>query len=513
MRRCLLALFVVLLVFAAPTPSAVSAEGDWESLAPGITYREFRLPGPNNAYVARMDRGEPTVILESAIAQGSLAEGTETVRSMAARYDQTISAWGGTWGARNSVVVAINGSFFDPETGIPETGVIQSGWYAKRFDDLGGGSGFVWTQDRRAFVGGCVVHLPENQLITFPVQGETFRIRRINDARRDQGFVLYTPQFGPRTPEGEPRVEVLVEMSRPAGVVPPPGASWGVVKQVRSGQGGMVILFGHAVLSAGPIFGSWLRDNLRPGDLVGLSMEVTHLDASCRSRARQDWTLAYASIGGSFYFLRDGRLREFDDPGATSRHPRSAVCFNEAFIYFVVVDGRDPGVSEGMTIGELGLFCRDKLGAKWGLNQDGGGSSTMVVNSEVRNVPSDGHEREVANGLMMVVVEPASRSTAFQEGQKVWAVGTAELRSGPGPDSPVLAVLSRGAQGRVASSMSRVQGILAKGTYWWLVAFGETEGWVREDSLAGGNPGGVGFSPRNLSTSQCAWSQALGIDG
>ena len=36
--------------------------------------------------------------------------------------------------------------------------MVQSGWYAKRFDDLGGGSGFAWKLDRSAFIGECVDH-------------------------------------------------------------------------------------------------------------------------------------------------------------------------------------------------------------------------------------------------------------------------------------------------------------------------------------------------------------------
>ena len=36
------------------------------------------------------------------------------------------------------------------------------------------------------------------------------------------------------------------------------------------------------------------------------------------------------------------------------------------------------------------------------VNMDGGGSSVMVVNGAIKNSPSDGIERAVVNGLMMV---------------------------------------------------------------------------------------------------------------
>ena len=93
---------------------AVSGEDlTWQTIASGIQYREFSISGPNHIYVARMDRVNPQVTLESSIAQGRLSGGLETVREMAARYDQSISYWGDEWGGRNQVVAAINGFFYD----------------------------------------------------------------------------------------------------------------------------------------------------------------------------------------------------------------------------------------------------------------------------------------------------------------------------------------------------------------------------------------------------------------
>ncbi|NIP44251.1 MAG: hypothetical protein GWN61_22710, partial [candidate division Zixibacteria bacterium] len=72
-----------------------------------------------------------------------------------------------------------------------------------------------------------------------------------------------------------------------------------------------------------------------------------------------------------------------------------AIAYNSEFIYFIVVDGRNPGVSEGMTIGMLGRFSEFILGATDGVSLDGGGSSTMWVKSplwiegRVVNNPSD----------------------------------------------------------------------------------------------------------------------------
>lgn len=66
-------------------------------------------------------------------------------------------------------------------------------------------------------------------------------------------------------------------------------------------------------------------------------------------------------------------------PSEKTLHPRSAVGFSadRRTLWLVVVDGRDDGVSEGMTTFELAEYMRG-LGASEALNLDGGGSSVML---------------------------------------------------------------------------------------------------------------------------------------
>jgi len=57
-----------------------------------------------------------------------------------------------------------------------------------------------------------------------------------------------------------------------------------------------------------------------------------------------------------------------------------------------------------------------RLGATWALNLDGGGSTTMFLNGELMNRPSDGRERPVGSALLVLPgddpgeVEPAEPS-------------------------------------------------------------------------------------------------------
>ena len=509
--RWFLSLGWIAFVLLASPRAGFSAEGEWQAVAPGIEYREFYLDGPNHAYVARMERANPNVIIESSIAQGTLSGGLETVSGMARRYDQALNYCGKAWGKRNRVVVAINGSFYNMTSGVPDRGILHSGWYVKRFTDLQNGSGFVWKFDRSAFIGQCVKHIEDKQFITFIEAGETQYIGDVNVSVGEDELVLFTPQYGDRTPVlGEDGAEVLVEMTQPSMVLPYPDMAVGYVRTVRIHQGSTPIPFDHVVLAARGKAKDRLLNYAKEGTRIGITQSIKHYTQDCSQPLDLSWKESYASVGGSFNFLKDGAIQSFDDPGALERHPRTAIAFNDDYIFFIVVDGRDPANSVGMNMDELGRFARDVLGATWGINQDGGGSSTMVVNGEVKNntycnnyfcqgatgkrepldegmleVSALGEplQRSVANGMMMVVVEPMQRSARFAEGMRVMIFAPTDVRLGPGTNYGVLASLPSGAEGSVVAHLNQLDGVLAKGAYWWKVAFGDVVGWVDETFL------------------------------
>ncbi|HVR44400.1 MAG TPA: phosphodiester glycosidase family protein [Thermoanaerobaculia bacterium] len=101
------------------------------------------------------------------------------------------------------------------------------------------------------------------------------------------------------------------------------------------------------------------------------------------------------------------------DAFTRSPHPRTAVGLTAEgrWLFLVVIDGRREGVP-GVTLARLAEFMQSELGVCRALNLDGGGSSTMVVNGEVRNEPSDGRERPVANhlGVVLEADHPGCRS-------------------------------------------------------------------------------------------------------
>lgn len=89
-----------------------------------------------------------------------------------------------------------------------------------------------------------------------------------------------------------------------------------------------------------------------------------------------------------------------------SIHPRTAVGYTaNQTVYFLVADGRNAAYSNGLTLAQLSEIMK-ALDVKEAINLDGGGSSTFVVNTNnviVKNKPSDGKPRKVANGWAICI--------------------------------------------------------------------------------------------------------------
>jgi exopolysaccharide biosynthesis protein len=77
------------------------------------------------------------------------------------------------------------------------------------------------------------------------------------------------------------------------------------------------------------------------------------------------------------------------------------VGWNNEFLYLLLVDGRQPGLSLGMSFTELADYFV-KLGCTHAVNLDGGGSASMWLFGQTVNSPSEGKERPVANGLVVL---------------------------------------------------------------------------------------------------------------
>lgn len=113
---------------------------------------------------------------------------------------------------------------------------------------------------------------------------------------------------------------------------------------------------------------------------------------------------AWNGLSGFYALLAEGRNIASSD----ALHPRSAIGVSRdgRHLILMVIDGRQPGFSEGVTTAETAEWIL-KLGAWSALNLDGGGSTALVVQGtnglpSVLNRPSGpppGTERKVGNHL------------------------------------------------------------------------------------------------------------------
>ncbi|MBQ8387895.1 MAG: phosphodiester glycosidase family protein [Clostridia bacterium] len=112
------------------------------------------------------------------------------------------------------------------------------------------------------------------------------------------------------------------------------------------------------------------------------------------------------AVGGIGILLRNDAPLDISSSN-TTRAPRTVVGIKpDGTVVLCVVDGRQPELSNGATLADMAELMAS-LGCRDAINLDGGGSSTFVLcedgKIDVKNSPSDGTPRPVANGLMVIL--------------------------------------------------------------------------------------------------------------
>jgi exopolysaccharide biosynthesis protein len=131
------------------------------------------------------------------------------------------------------------------------------------------------------------------------------------------------------------------------------------------------------------------------------------LSASNQARFNTQIGKIFNAISGNQQLVKNGSaINQLDDKDPD---PRTAVALDRSNRHLIlfVVDGRQPGYSEGITLGELAEIIIHHGGYN-AINLDGGGSSTMVIGApsgipKVINSPINhgipGRQRPVGNHL------------------------------------------------------------------------------------------------------------------
>lgn len=102
--------------------------------------------------------------------------------------------------------------------------------------------------------------------------------------------------------------------------------------------------------------------------------------------------LMYNCVSGVRYILKDGAKPAYlsgTDVQYVEKQPRTlAGVTSNGKVILVVVDGRNPGVTDGVTLSQ-GADILKEFGSIYGIDLDGGGSSQIIVDGALANVPMD----------------------------------------------------------------------------------------------------------------------------
>ncbi len=376
--RCLVAALL-----AALSGAAAPAE----TIAPGVEFAEYSVAGPNRVFVTTWDRFRPEYDLMIGWPQGKRNHSQWWRTSeMFALYDNP---------PERDVIVATNGGFFGnppdvigPHASGGEMLVIPNPEYLRET--------ILFGSSREPRIVDDIMHV--NGSLRFANGSKTtlhfYNLR--SDQVGDNVVCAYTPQYGPTTGTTVQGVEVILQdVSYP---MRSDKEISGIVSAVLTGaasvnnaipSGGMVIYARGAVANT-------IIQRTQVGDRLRMVFDTT-IEA---------YNNADFAITGAGYIVRNGAPAS-DTWGQwsssfTGVNPRTMLAWNETNFYLVVVDGRQPGYSVGMTFSQMADFLINVLQADEAINLDGGGSSTMVVNGVVRNSPSDATgERRVANSVLL----------------------------------------------------------------------------------------------------------------
>ncbi len=341
---------------------------------PGVTYSrqvQFTAHGPVVIHVIVAPKPGGLYSLRPILSNG-LILGRERVTSM--EKDVSDSA----------TVAGVNGDFFNWKDGHPtgilmQNGVLQSQPYRSR-SSIG-----VAAATGKLTVGRVALYGYWKGL------GQRRPLTGLNQPPRGDGTSLFTPVWGARTPALAGAAEAVLKPFPPATV---DGDLTGTVTAQTSGGNTPIPRDGAVLVAHGSQAAKLISEAPPP---AGITVHMV---------LRPDWTATGITdaLGGGPVIVRNGRAvytagEDFLPSQVAPRDPRTGVGQRrDGKIVLVVVDGRQPGYSVGLTNFELAQALT-RFGAVTGSALDSGGSSTMAFDGKLLNRPSDRSERAVAETL------------------------------------------------------------------------------------------------------------------
>lgn len=391
---CVVAVLLTLMLCVgsnAANPTLAIEWSEFVDIIPGVKYRSgTQTDGKGNQALNLLiiERDVASVSIEASLATGEI-DGLATVRQQAQTSIQN----------GKQVIAAFNGDYAVIRgigTGMPIGLHIQDGelisspqtWPSFGMSEAGEPLiGQAYHETKLEFI-------DDDGTVVFSINAD-----HLNKTRDGAALVVYTPRWGSHTPADDKGIELVV-----GGIEGPfcPNTMYeGTIVERRFMQDGAEIPKDGIVISAGmgPSVAYLRRDYTTEGKRVRVS-----------STLNTPWCDAKHVVSGSRIIVENGAVNKKMDLSIQSfreRHPRTVTGYNEHYIFVMTVDGRQPGYADGMTLIEAGEIMVE-LGAQRAINMDGGGSTTFLLRMpgstglSLMNSPSDGNERLLANGIMVI---------------------------------------------------------------------------------------------------------------
>jgi hypothetical protein len=371
------------LLWLAPLPASTQQAlglGSPRTVASGVTL--FHLTDQNllnppaavSVWLLKVDLSSAD--LRAALANDEIVD-TETVADTA---------------ARRQALAAVNAGFFLLPSGDPAGIYKLNGQLVSDTRRLRGAVGFLRSGNSLRLIFGRVTATMALRVPRRARQDVRIEIAGVDTTRHRGKLMLFTPAYHSDTDAAKGGLEWVVS-GKPLRVAGAPQTAG----KTPIPRDGFVLSYGGT--TAPPPLSALTR-----GTRVELDTIYTSPD-----RSPDDWARAEAIVGGAGLLIRDGRLIEdwtaeqLTGGFPETRHPRTLIGTHpDGSVWLVAVDGRQPKLSAGMSLFELRSLAA-RIGLTQALNLDGGGSTTMWVQGQIVNSPSDAAgPRKVSDAVLVM---------------------------------------------------------------------------------------------------------------
>jgi hypothetical protein len=249
----------------------------------------------------------------------------------------------------------------------------------------------------------------------------------LNEQLGTNELVLFTPRMGTlyeyrpptnRNSDGRGTSTSSSDFPKPGPIRPPGGRDW-ILEHADAGPW-LPLRIGH-VYHARAVASSDGFTNVPRGmmlmslgsNLVASLPELTNgTPVTITVATEPDLSGVQTGLGTGPMLVHEGKLYKVTARMSDQLHPRSALGWNDKYLYLAVADGRQSGFSVGVRLPQMAEFMVE-LGCDEVIDMDGGQSTTLMLNGEVINHPSDGAKtsrgtttagraREIANAIVIL---------------------------------------------------------------------------------------------------------------